>query len=184
MSTAHIGYPLVVTADPDREKLLALYLQDHYAGSCFGVGLARRTSRANRGTEFGGPLSEIASAIAEDQDELRGIMERVGVAPDPVKPRLAWAAEKLGRLKLNGRLTGYSPLSRVLELEGLVSGVGGKLSLWRNLLDVALGEPRLDAAQLERLAGRAESQLERLHGLRGRAATIAFGATSPQPPAG
>ena len=31
----------------------------------------------------------------------------------------AWALEKVGRLKLNGELTSYSPLSRVVELEGL-----------------------------------------------------------------
>ena len=43
--------------------------------------------------------------------------------PDRLKVAGAWAGEKAGRLKLNGHLTGYSPQSRVIELEGLVVGV-------------------------------------------------------------
>ena len=42
----------------------------------------------------------------------------------------AWTAEKFGRLKPNGQLTGYSPLSRLVELEGLKLGITGKLGLW------------------------------------------------------
>ena len=36
-----------------------------------------------------------------------------------------WVAEKAGRLKLNGSLLTYSPLSRLVELEGLSLGVEG-----------------------------------------------------------
>ena len=49
----------------------------------------------------------------------------------------AKVAEKIGRLKPNDQLTGYSPLSRVLELEGLRSGVQGKLGLWDSLAQIA-----------------------------------------------
>lgn len=51
----------------------------------------------------------------------------------PDGPAPAWAAEKLVRLKLNGRLRGYSPLSRLLELEMLHIGITGKLELWQAL---------------------------------------------------
>ena len=51
-----------------------------------------------------------------------------------------------GRLKPNGQLTGYSPLSRLVELEGLSLGITGKLGLWRALLGLVPGEPRLDGA--------------------------------------
>ena len=60
-------------------------------------------------------------------------MDRLGVRKDPLKPAAAWMAEKLGRLKLNGQLSGYSPLSRVVELEGLHIGITGKLELWKAL---------------------------------------------------
>ena len=52
---------------------------------------------------------------------------------------------------------GYSPLSRVLELEGLIAGVNGKLALWHSLLELAPVEPRLDTEQLGNLARRAEA---------------------------
>ncbi len=158
---------------PER-RLLTIYLQDHWAGSTAGLELAKRTAGANRGTEFGPPLGDIAREIDEDRAELRRLMARLEVSPDPVKTGAAWGAEKLGRLKLNGRLRGYSPLSRVVEIEGLISGVSGKLSLWRALQQVAPRVEQLDAAQLRELEERAERQLERLHGLRDRAADLAF----------
>ncbi len=46
-------------------------------------------------------------------------MAALGVPQDRVKNAMGWGAEKLGRLKPNGQLTGYSPLSRMVELKGL-----------------------------------------------------------------
>ena len=43
-------------------------------------------------------------------------MDDLGVG-SRAKDGAAWVAEKLGRLKTNGQLTGYSPLSRLVELE-------------------------------------------------------------------
>ena len=153
---------------------LEIYLQDHYAGSTGGLEMAKRTAKANGGTEFGGPLTRLAGEIREDRDALKRIMARLDVSPAPVKAGLAWAAEKAGRLKPNGQLRGYSPLGRMVEIEALITGVSGKLSLWRALQQIAPSEPRLDAAQLADLAARAEDQLARLHDLRDRAAAIAF----------
>ena len=73
-------------------------------------------------------------------------MASLDVSPAPVKAALAWAAEKAGRAKPNGQLRGDSPLGRLAEVEALVTGVSGKLSLWRALQQVAPGEPRLDTA--------------------------------------
>ena len=55
-------------------------------------------------------------------------------------------AEKLGRLKPNGQILGYSPLSRLVELETLALGITGKRSLWEALLGVADEDARLDRA--------------------------------------
>ena len=79
-----------------------------------------------------------------------------------------------GRLKLNGHITGYSPLSRVVELEGLMTGITGKIGLWLALLELAPDEPRLDAPRLERLRERGESQRTTVEELRERAAREAF----------
>ena len=156
-------------------KSLQIYLQDHFAGATAGLELAKRTAKSNQGdAEFGGPLQRIAREIEEDREALRRTMARLEVEPDRIKTTLFWAGEKAGRLKPNGQVRGYAPLSRMVEIEGLISGVGGKLSLWRVLHDLAPGEPRLDAAQLTELADRAEDQLSRLYDLRGNAARIAF----------
>ncbi len=158
----------------ESQTLLAIYLQDHHAGSTGGLEMAKRSANANGGTDFGGPLTRLAMEIGEDRDTLKRIMGRLEVSPAPVKAALAWGAEKAGRLKPNGQLRGYSPLGRMVELEALVTGVSGKLSLWRALKTLAPTDPRLDAAQLADLEARAEDQLARLHGLRDRAAAIAF----------
>ncbi len=141
---------------------LKIYLEDHYAGATAGLELARRTAGANRGTPYGDVLERVAREIEEDRDSLRAIMTTLGVGPDRFKVAGAWAGEKAGRLKLNGHLTGYSPQSRVVELEGLVIGVTGKRCLWAALRHVAPQEPRLDMDDLDRLIERAERQLAEL----------------------
>ncbi|MBA2239783.1 MAG: hypothetical protein H0W09_00835 [Solirubrobacterales bacterium] len=101
-------------------------------------------------------------------------MDRLGVDRDRLKSALAWAGEKAGRLKLNGELLKYSPLSRLVEIEGLVLGVEGKLSLWR-ALDHAIGDDsRLAGFDIAALIERASSQRIRLEELRLTAASEAL----------
>jgi hypothetical protein len=156
------------------QKYLRIYLQDHLAGSTAGLELARRTRGANEGTEYGPPLAKIADEIEADRRQLQGIMEDLGFGGDRLKNVAAWGLEKVGRLKLNGELTSYSPLSRVVELEGLLTGITGKRALWVALLQVAPSEPRLDADRLERLRDRADAQRETVEELREKAAAEAF----------
>ncbi|HEX4670250.1 MAG TPA: hypothetical protein VH275_09805 [Solirubrobacterales bacterium] len=91
-------------------------------------------------------------------------MERLAIRRGRVKPAAAWVGEKLGRLKLNGQLRGYSPLSRLLELEALQIGISGKMRLWR-ALEQTVGKTRtdFDFAQLAERAGRQRSRVEELH---------------------
>lgn len=153
-----------MAAMADADRFLAIYLNDHLAGATLGVELARRLRSSNQGdAEFGQPLAQLCAEIEADQRTLLRLLERQGVSPDPVKPVLAKVAERLGRLKLNGRLRGYSPLSRVLELEVLSGMVGGKLQLW-NALEQSFGET-LDGIDFHDLAARADSQGQRLEDL-------------------
>lgn len=155
---------------------LSIYLNDHYAGSVAGAQLARRAAQSNRGTPYGEVLATLAAEIEEDRQSLNLIMQRLGIRSDPAKAAVAWSAEKLGRLKLNGQLTGYSPLSRLEELEILSLGVEGKLALWRALERAAdLGVPE---AELEALIKRALSQRRRLERQRLAAASEALSGTS------
>ncbi|MGH2986704.1 MAG: hypothetical protein ACRDLO_08460, partial [Solirubrobacterales bacterium] len=67
---------------------------------------------------------------------------------------------------------GYSPLSRVVELEGLVIGVTGKLALWEALRD-SIGDG-LDGVDFVALGTRAQGQRTELEALRRKAAAEAF----------
>jgi hypothetical protein len=150
--------------------LLAIYLNDHLAGATVGRELSRRAAASNRGSDYEPFLADLATQIDEDRETLLEIMRSLDVGVDRAKVIGAWSAEKLGRLKPNGRLRGYSPLSRVVELEGLTLGVTGKLGLWRALQTVAPSHPPLGRFDLDALAARAERQLEGLEQQRLRAA--------------
>lgn len=152
--------------------LLKTYLQDHHAGATVGLELARRTAGANEGTEYGPELERLADEIAEDRATLEEVMERLEVKPSKLKDAGGWAAEKLGRLKPNDRLLSYSPLSRVIELEGLLIGVTGKQALWE-AVQTAVGQS-LDGIDFDALSARAADQRGRLETLRRRAAAEAF----------
>jgi hypothetical protein len=154
-------------------KLLAIYLNDHLAGATAGVELARRSESANRGSDFGSFLHELGVEIESDRRELADLMGRLGIAQDRLKVAAAWTAEKVGRLKPNGALTGYSPLSRVLELEALSGGVEAKLSLWRALGELS-ADARLGDFDSERFIERARSQLEGLERHHRHAARLAL----------
>jgi hypothetical protein len=138
------------------KKLLGIYLNDHLAGSTVGLELAKRARGQNRDSDYGEFLGTITDEIQDDRDTLKRIMDDLGIRKDPAKVAAGWIGEKAGRLKLNGQLTGYSPLSRLVELEALALGVTGKLALWKSLRLLADSEPALDGPALERLIERAE----------------------------
>jgi hypothetical protein len=154
------------------QKLLSIYLNDHLAGSTVGVELAKRTLGSNRGTPFEPVLERLAAEIGEDRATLRDIMRALEVGEDPVKKVGAFVAEKAGRLKLNGSWFSYSPLSRLVEFEGLALGVTGKLALWRALRQV--GDPRLERFDLAALEARADAQQDAIEEQRREAARIAL----------
>jgi hypothetical protein len=163
--------------NPDNRRLIAIYLQDHLAGAVLGSELAKRALSNNRGTELGTYLEEtLLPAVLEDKKALEDIMALFEVSPSAPKNALSWSGEKLGRLKLNGSLRQYSPLSRVIDLEGLVLGVRGKLSMWENLQALVASEPALSSVDFDRLIARAEAQLNALKEHKVAAARRAFAA--------
>jgi hypothetical protein len=138
-------------------KYLATYLNDHLAGATAGLALARRAAAENEGTELGVFLAQLADEIEADRHTLEEIMAALGVGTDRVKVVAAWVFERVGRLKPNAQLRGYSPLSPLVELEVLRLGIHGKLGMWRALREVS-GHPPLDDERLADLAARAERQ--------------------------
>jgi hypothetical protein len=154
------------------DRYLAIYLQDHLAGATGGLELARRAAASNEGTPLGDFLRRLAEEIEEDREILKDVMGALDIGEDRVKNALGWGAEKLGRLKPNGQLTGYSPLSRLVELEGLHVGVAGKLSGFESLRAI-FGE-EVAGRNLDGLISRAQRQIEELAEYRLEAARLAF----------
>jgi hypothetical protein len=154
--------------------LLATYLNDHLAGATAGRELARRSAASNRGSELGAFLAELAREIDEDRQALLALMGAMQIGADRLKVLAGWTAEKLGRLKPNGHLLSYSPLSRLLELEGLLLGVHGKLALWRALEAIQGDDPALATTDLGSLSRRAERQLSELERHRREIASAAL----------
>jgi len=155
---------------------LEIYLNDHLGGATGGVELAQRLAENNEDTPFADFLRELAVGIVQDRDELQRLMDELGVKQDKVKAAGAFVLEKLARMKANGQLTGYSPLSRMLEMEMLHVGITGKLELWSALREV-FGS-RLKTFDLERLIERAETQRTELEQRRLQAAREALGDSS------
>ena len=156
------------------EKRLRIYLNDHNAGSLTGLEVAKRCLSSNEGTPLGDYLRTFIAQLEDERADLKRLIESLGFPEDKMKEGLGWIAEKAGRLKLNGQLRGYSPLSRVLELEGLIIGVTGKLSLWRSMKERADSDPRVGVVDLDRLEQQAREQLEALDEHRLEAARKAF----------
>jgi hypothetical protein len=155
------------------QDLLDVYLSDHFAGATAGLDLAKRMADTQDDPE----LAAIAREIEGDRETLRELMSVTGVRPPFIKTALGWLGEKAGRLKLNERLTSRSPLSSVIELEGLITGVSGKLELWRTLGAIAPSDQRLASFDFDRLASRAEDQRRRLEELHGKAVRDALGSS-------
>lgn len=157
-------------------RQLDIYLSDHLAGATVGVELARRAAKSNRGTPIGEFLESLHREISEDRRTLAAVVRALEADTSPAKSAAAWAAEKAARLKLNGRFRGYSPLSRLIELEGLETGVSGKRSLWQALARAFCDDARLASFDLDALIARAGHQLAGLREHRLSAARDALAA--------
>lgn len=140
------------------QEYLSVYINDQLAANVAWRELARRAQRSNRGTPLGDTLAEVVTALEQDVETLRGIMGRLGISHSRIKPALAMAAERAGRLKLNGALRAYSPLSRFAELDTLCLGIEGKRQLWENLREFVRINERLPDIDIDALIARAERQ--------------------------
>ena len=177
-----------------QERLLGIYLNDHLMGATGGVELARRFLKAHpapaeesgSGTPDSRPpdhqpsasegFRQVADEIVEDRAALLRIMETLKVPIRRYKAGVGWIAEKVGRLKSNGSILRRSPLSDLVELEALRTGVEGKAEAWRVLRTLADSDERLDAAWLDNLLDRARRQSQTLEELRLRTAARVFAA--------
>jgi hypothetical protein len=144
------------------KRLLDIYLRDHDAASAGGVALAAKAL---------GRDDPIVKQIARDRKALEQVMYQLGVSPSAMKVVFVRVAERVSRLKLNGRIFERSPLSRLVELETLVVGVRGKEALWTALRRAEISLENID---LDALSRSAKAQGDELDEKRLSAAANAF----------
>jgi hypothetical protein len=149
-------------SESEPDELLGIYLNDHRAGAAAGTALARRCLHNNRSNALGIELAGLVTEIKRDLKELEEVMRRLEVPRNPAKIVMARLAEAAGRFKLNGQIVGYSPLSRVIEIEALISAITAKSRLWAALGDVVDAYPALAGIDFAGLESRAQDQVSRL----------------------
>lgn len=166
---------MISLRDAPTSTQLRTYLNDHLAASKGGIELAKRCLSNNRGTELARYLETFLHEITDERQDLRGLMSRLGFPEAPPKVVGAVLAERIGRVKLNGQLLGYSDLSRLVELEGLTAGVRAKMSMWESLQSIADEHPVIaETIDPDALRDDALRQLEELTEQRRIAARRAF----------
>ncbi|MDI9835708.1 hypothetical protein [Streptomyces sp. KAU_LT] len=149
-------------------NLLGIYLNDHLAAASGGVERARHMARSSAGPELAAALEPLAAELAEDRGALVALMRRLDVPVRAYKVYAGRVAERLGRLKGNGRIVRRSPLSPLVELEALRLEAEGRAALWQTLRDLADRDERLDPDHLDRLLERTRRQQGALEELRRR----------------
>ncbi|MET8564911.1 hypothetical protein ABZV75_31685 [Streptomyces flaveolus] len=160
-------------------KLLGIYLNDHLAGATAGTQRIGHLVRSARGSALGRALRPVAVEIGEDRAALLDIMRDLDVPVRRAKVCAGWAAEKVARMKLNGRLVRRSPLSTVLELEAMRLAVEGKAAGWLTLRRLATADKRLDPGRLDTLLERARRQQDTVEEWRLRQADSALRTAAP-----
>ena len=93
----------------EQTKFLSIYLEDHVAGAAAGSQRAGRLAEAESGSADAETLARFAADVAADLDVLLALMETIGVEPSRLKAGIASIGEKVGALKLNGRVLDRSP---------------------------------------------------------------------------
>jgi UDP-glucose 4-epimerase len=132
------------------KDLMSLYLSDHLTGATAGVNRIERMAADFVDTPVYSELATLADAIRANRELLRNIIDDLGFARRPYRQAAAWAAERVGRLKFNGRVIERSPMTMLLETELMRSGVQGQVGLWETLQEHA-GDLGLDTEVFGRL---------------------------------
>jgi hypothetical protein len=153
---------------------LATYLNDHLAGSAAALELLGYLEQAYTGTPQSSFFAALGAEVATDRDELKAIMNRLGVPESRPRKIAGWLTEKITQLKLlldDGR---GGPLSLLEAIEAVALGIEGKRALWYALAAAAEVTPRLQGIDYDRLAQRARDQRCRIELARLEAARIAL----------
>ncbi|MGC5583583.1 hypothetical protein [Ornithinimicrobium sp. W1665] len=142
-------------------SVLELYINDHLAGASGGRDRAHRMVEDHADLPITADLAEFARELDEEWERVDRLIKELGLDTLRYRQLAASLGEKLGRLKLNRRLTRRSPMTPLLETELMRGAVNAKRGLWQVMEELA---PRLqmDPTEWHELDAQAAAQSERL----------------------
>ena len=156
------------------DEYLAIYLNDHLAGSVVAVELLQHLERTYSGQPVQRFAADLRADIEDDRRELRKLMDALNVTESRARQATAWVAEKMTLIKL--RLDDWAGGDfRLFEaLEALSLGIEGKKALWLALEGAAEKAPALRLLDYGRLITRALDQRGRVEAKRLETASAAL----------
>lgn len=156
------------------DQRLQIYLNDHLALIIGEMELVARCVANDQSDALTSFLKQLQASLQDERSIMHELLARIGGSENRAKQGAAWFAEKLGRLKLNGSLVTYSPLSRVVELEALIAAAVERTALWDTLAVVLDQDARINGIDCATFRDNAEKHLLALHQHRRAAALEAF----------
>lgn len=164
----HVSVPPTLDSE-----LLGLYLSDHLTGATAGLGRIERMAEAYQDLPLHGELAELAEQVRGERDLYRVLLDYLHLPRRRHRQLLSGVAERIGRLKLNGRVVERSPLTVLLEAELMRSALVGKQAGWQTIADHA-EELGLDPDRFVALVERTDHQIETIERLHAYARARAF----------
>lgn len=142
----------------DERTLLATYLNDHLAGATSALELLTHLTHAYAGQEIAWFAEALHEQVTEDRHTLEQLAAGLGIAPSPLRAAVAWAGEKMARLKLRLDDPSLRGLHLIESLDALSIGIEGKRLLWAALLAASETSPALRGPDYATLMKRADAQ--------------------------
>ncbi len=153
-------------------EYLAIYLNDHLAGSLIAIEILEHLE--TEASDSMPDLPALKADIEADRQQLKMLMDRLGITESRVRKLTSWIAEQVTEAKFEADDESRGTLRRLERLEALGIGIDGKSALWRALNAAAEVAPDLRGIDYERLAQRAQEQRGRVEIFRLQAARLAL----------
>jgi hypothetical protein len=157
---------------------LALYVNNHLAGSAAGLTLMDDLASRAEGTPLAPKLRALAAEVSEDQQLLRDTLDRLGVRERRVAQAAAWLGEKVSERRLALVAHNHPALAMMEGLESIALGLQGKLAIFRVLAELGPLDPRLAGLPYSERAERTVAQHGMIEAERRNLARDAFGTVS------
>ena len=148
-----------------------IYVNDHLTMVTAEKELIGRVANENNDQEHAHFLATYQHDAAKQHHELQKILANLDSQPSKTKQLAGWLVEKVGRLKLNGSLVGYTSLARVLESEVMLMAAVNRRAFWSTIkARPVMFATTADCA--EALMHETDRQIEQLHDFHSQAVAL------------